>query len=53
MFESFLAKSGFRLGDGVISGVMGTMVGTGGAGLIACPRRVSKLSWYGERSQVP
>jgi hypothetical protein len=53
MSESLLAKFGFRVGDGVISGVMGFMVGTGGAGLIACPRRVSKLCWYEEWAQVP
>jgi hypothetical protein len=37
MSASFLARSGCKVGDGVISGVMGFMfmVGTGGAGLIA------------------
>jgi hypothetical protein len=45
--RSFLAKSGFSVGDGVISGVIGFIfvVGIGGAGLIAYLMMVSMLCW--------
>jgi hypothetical protein len=47
--RSFLAKSGFSVGDGVISGVIGStlvvVVGIGGAGLIAYTMMVSMFWW--------
>jgi len=49
--ESLFAALGFKLGDGVISGVMVRISGTfggGGAGLIAYSRALAnKRTWWG------